>query len=370
MRRFSGSRRRRAAVALSAAVIAGGVLAAAAAPAGADTCHVWGGGYIPFLSNYTTCDTIRGAQATGQAAGGAATAVAGRAQALADPNSCFVWGGGFIPGLSNYTTCDTKRGAQDVWEGPDRSPDYVVFDTTAQAGQFGFGSSLIRTRDGSLYTAVSGSASPARLSVPVPKNLTLPIAAIGYVGSPRDYNPSDAEIDGFVSGLSANVTFGLGSGIRLVSSLMSHEVGVEYVAGGVLGVSYGLGTATPLLQAPAQPSSPAPATPSAPPPLVLAPPSAPTYHVTARPALLERGGPSTSYAIVGSLAGGSAVSISCQTSGVTRVGTSYIWDRLADGAWISDWWVDTPAVGAFSPGLPLCPPTPSSANIAHPRTAQ
>jgi hypothetical protein len=321
--------RRVMAVALSTGVGAFACLATASS-ASADTCHVWGGGFIPLLSNYTTCDTARGLQSVTRP-------------------GCRVWGGGYISGLSNYTTCDTAKGFAAVSEGPDRSPDYVVYDSSQQAGQFGLGTTLIRTRDGRFYVGVSGNASPRYLGVTLPlKQMTLPVLAVGYVGSPRGYNPSDSEIDSFVSGVTANITFGLGAGVRLVASPGAHQVGVEYVAGGVLGVSYGLGTSVEVPQ-PASPASQG-STPPAP---------ARVYHVRGqRLGVWERSGPGTGYPAVGALADGSAVTIECQTTSSSGVGSggriSYIWDRLADGHYVTDWFIDTAAVGAYSAGLPAC----------------
>ena len=76
--------------------------------------------------------------------------------------------------------------------------------------------------------------------------------------------------------------------------------------------------------------------------------------------LYERSGPGySSYAIVGSLREGAAVEIVCQTPGQTvtpNPGTpSDVWDRLTNGAYVTDVYVDTPGVGGgFSSPIPRC----------------
>jgi surface antigen len=82
-----------------------------------------------------------------------------------------------------------------------------------------------------------------------------------------------------------------------------------------------------------------------------APSPLPVFHVTAT--LRQRGGPGTGFASVGVLAIGAAVQVACQTRGGSVRGSS-VWDRLANGAYVSDYYVDTPAFNAFSPGIPVC----------------
>jgi hypothetical protein len=75
----------------------------------------------------------------------------------------------------------------------------------------------------------------------------------------------------------------------------------------------------------------------------------------------ERSGPARSYAIEGSLGEGDPVAIVCQTEGekVTGAfgGSSIIWDRLTDGHYVSDLFVDTPAIGTYTtmPAIPHPP---------------
>ena len=77
---------------------------------------------------------------------------------------------------------------------------------------------------------------------------------------------------------------------------------------------------------------------------------------TAGAPLTVRSGPGTSHSAVGSVASGSTVTISCQTSG-TRVtgtyGTSTIWDRIGSGRYVSDAYVYTGHDG-YVPGVPRC----------------
>jgi hypothetical protein len=73
----------------------------------------------------------------------------------------------------------------------------------------------------------------------------------------------------------------------------------------------------------------------------------------------ERAGPGFGYQVVGGKAEGAEVDIVCQTTGDmvsgTIGGSSNIWDRLTDGNYVADLFVDTPGVGVFSdPPIPHC----------------
>lgn len=91
-----------------------------------------------------------------------------------------------------------------------------------------------------------------------------------------------------------------------------------------------------------------------------------TYHVyhTGGVGLKVRTMPSTSSGSRTVLSEGSAVTISCQTVG-ENIQNSKIWDRLADGGYVSDWYVDTPNVGTFTPGIGQCEQAPVPAPIPH-----
>lgn len=97
----------------------------------------------------------------------------------------------------------------------------------------------------------------------------------------------------------------------------------------------------------------------------LEPPPGSTYQVTGTCAdnacaLNERSGPGyTAFPIVGTLAEGASVTIVCQTSGES-VGTSQtyftvVWDKLTDGRFVSDYYVDTPgSATGFTDSIPRC----------------
>jgi surface antigen len=111
-------------------------------------------------------------------------------------------------------------------------------------------------------------------------------------------------------------------------------------------------------------TTPTTSTPSTPTP----PPAAPTiyvHHIYGTCAdgacgVNERSGPGySSYAIVGHLGEGGEVDIVCQASGelvTPNHGTgSTVWDKLTNGAYVTDVYVDTPGVGGnFSPPIPRC----------------
>lgn len=64
----------------------------------------------------------------------------------------------------------------------------------------------------------------------------------------------------------------------------------------------------------------------------------------------------SSYPVVGHKKKGEEVDIACQAHGEVVSGnqTTDVWDQLADGSWITDYFVDTPVAGAFSPPIPEC----------------
>jgi surface antigen/uncharacterized protein YraI len=83
-----------------------------------------------------------------------------------------------------------------------------------------------------------------------------------------------------------------------------------------------------------------------------------TYLTTASPSLNVRSGPSTADSAVGSLAYHTSITISCQTTGATVDGSA-IWDQIGSGRYVSDYWVNTPNFGTYSPGLAVCAGTPA-----------
>jgi len=56
---------------------------------------------------------------------------------------------------------------------------------------------------------------------------------------------------------------------------------------------------------------------------------------------------------------GDEVDIVCQALGPKLVtsygGSSSVWDRLLDGGWVSDYFVNTPGRGGLSAPIPACP---------------
>ncbi|MGH3656120.1 MAG: peptidoglycan DD-metalloendopeptidase family protein [Micromonosporaceae bacterium] len=64
--------------------------------------------------------------------------------------------------------------------------------------------------------------------------------------------------------------------------------------------------------------------------------------------LNKRSGPGTGYPVVGSVADGTTVTISCSRNGTShsgRWGTTALWNRLTDGTWVSDAYVYTGVSG-------------------------
>jgi hypothetical protein len=49
------------------------------------------------------------------------------------------------------------------------------------------------------------------------------------------------------------------------------------------------------------------------------------------------------------------VTVLCQTTGSVVAKKSAIWDEIAPGRYVSDYYLDTPVAARFSPGLPSCP---------------
>jgi surface antigen len=124
------------------------------------------------------------------------------------------------------------------------------------------------------------------------------------------------------------------------------------------------------------PGSPTPAPPS-----TVPAPSQPAgtfvhhvYHTCANGAcgLRVHTAPSLSSPVVAIKNDGDEVYVTCQTEGDRVYGlngsSSTVWDRLADGTYVGDYYVDTPSTtGGFSPPIPQCatspapPPTPPPA---------
>jgi hypothetical protein len=101
--------------------------------------------------------------------------------------------------------------------------------------------------------------------------------------------------------------------------------------------------------APSPAPEPAPTPTPAPPPQ---PPALAWYHTTA--VLNARAGPGTGYGVARVLPNGTPIGIACQTRSPSLINGSGIWDRLADGTYVTDYYTTTPVFNNFSPGIPRC----------------
>jgi surface antigen/uncharacterized protein YraI len=88
-------------------------------------------------------------------------------------------------------------------------------------------------------------------------------------------------------------------------------------------------------------------------------------HGSGSGGLIEYTAPDATSSQTGTLRNADVVTISCQTQTSSVVNGTSIWDKLANGSWISDYWVDTPNAGSFTPSIPRCnvpPPPPPPPN--------
>ncbi|SEF21160.1 SH3 domain-containing protein [Amycolatopsis pretoriensis] len=95
-----------------------------------------------------------------------------------------------------------------------------------------------------------------------------------------------------------------------------------------------------------------------------------TVHTDSGIALTVRATPSTSGSAVGTVADGTAVTISCQTNGSTvdgKYGTSDIWDKVGNG-YISDAYVYTGSDGRVAPDCAGSTLTCTTAGTGNPKT--
>ncbi|GAB3834450.1 hypothetical protein GCM10028799_68190 [Kribbella italica] len=70
-------------------------------------------------------------------------------------------------------------------------------------------------------------------------------------------------------------------------------------------------------------------------------------------ALSARSGPSTSHPVVATYGAGAGLRVVCQTYG-TKVGTTTVWNKLTSGAYVTDYYVNTPSNTTYSPLIPGC----------------
>ncbi|MFD8305377.1 glycoside hydrolase domain-containing protein [Streptomyces sp. NPDC059690] len=77
------------------------------------------------------------------------------------------------------------------------------------------------------------------------------------------------------------------------------------------------------------------------------------YKVTSTTALNARTGPSTSYPVAATYAPGTTLDVVCQAPGA-KVATTSVWDKLPNGAYVTDHYVGTPSDTGYSSPLPRC----------------
>lgn len=77
------------------------------------------------------------------------------------------------------------------------------------------------------------------------------------------------------------------------------------------------------------------------------------YRVTSTNSLNGRSGPTTAYPVVRTYPAGSTLSVLCQTTG-QQIGGTTVWDRLADGLFVTDYYVSTSSSTGFTAPLPRC----------------
>ncbi|MFR0355980.1 glycoside hydrolase domain-containing protein [Streptomyces sediminimaris] len=78
-----------------------------------------------------------------------------------------------------------------------------------------------------------------------------------------------------------------------------------------------------------------------------------SYKVTSTTALNARSGPSTSYGVVTSYAPGATVRVVCQAPGA-KIGTTSVWDKLTNGSYVTDHYVNTASTTGYTAPLPRC----------------
>ena len=78
------------------------------------------------------------------------------------------------------------------------------------------------------------------------------------------------------------------------------------------------------------------------------------YHIVNAPdGVNARKGPGSNYPVVRGIPNNSPINIACQVHGEV-VNGSNIWNKLADGSFVTDYYCDTPNFNAFSPPIPVC----------------
>lgn len=92
--------------------------------------------------------------------------------------------------------------------------------------------------------------------------------------------------------------------------------------------------------------------------------SATTYQITGTggAGVNIRTAPYTNATIVANYADGTYINVVCQTNGTDVNGVTWVWDKLSNGYYVSDYYTTTPTVDNFSINLPNCAGTTSPLN--------
>lgn len=92
------------------------------------------------------------------------------------------------------------------------------------------------------------------------------------------------------------------------------------------------------------------------------------HSATAKASLHTRRGPSTSSKVTGTRAPGSAMNVMCQVTG-QKVHSSRVWDKLHNGSYVSDYYVNTKSSTGYARAIPRCTyPYQVTASLLHQRT--
>src|SRR5262249_21241518 len=82
------------------------------------------------------------------------------------------------------------------------------------------------------------------------------------------------------------------------------------------------------------------------------------HHIVNAPAgVTARKGPGTGFPVVRLIPNSSPTHLTCELHGEV-VNGSNIWNELADGSFVTDFYCDTPNFNAFSPPIPVCKDAP------------
>ena len=77
------------------------------------------------------------------------------------------------------------------------------------------------------------------------------------------------------------------------------------------------------------------------------------YRVVSARGLNARSGPAKTYRLLRTYPGNATVQVICQAPG-SAIFTTHLWDKLADGSYVSDYYLSTPSKTSYSSPLPRC----------------